>query len=95
MCKYRICIHSSVRHLGCLFVLAAVNSVAMRIGVRVSSFLKDYLFLIGGQLLYNCVGVYHTSAWISHGHPYVPSLLNLPPASRPIPPLQVVTERWL
>ena len=39
-----------------------------------------------------CVDFCHTSAWISHGYRYVPSLLNLPPTSHPIPPLSVVTE---
>ena len=34
-----------------------------------------------------CVGFCHTSAWISHGCMYVPSLLNLPSTSQPIPPV--------
>ena len=33
-----------------------------------------------------------TSTWISHRYAYIPSLLNLPPISLPIPPLQVDTE---
>ena len=33
-----------------------------------------------------------TSAWISHRCTYIPSLLNLPPISLPIPLLQVDTE---
>jgi len=39
-----------------------------------------------------CVGFSHTSAWISHGYTYVPSLLKFPPTSHPTPPLWVVTE---
>ena len=31
-------------------------------------------------------GFYHTSTWIGHRHTHVPSLLNLPPTSLPIPP---------
>lgn len=43
------------------------------------------LFLIGGLLLY-CVGFCHTSTQISlHIYTYIPSLLNLPPTSNPIP----------
>ena len=38
-----------------------------------------------------CIGVCHTSAWISHRYICVSSLLNLPPTSHPIPPLQIVT----
>ena len=37
----------------------------------------------------------HTWPWISHRYTYVPSFLNLPPTSQPIPPLQVVTEHWV
>ena len=41
-----------------------------------------------------CVGFCHPSTWISHRYTHVPSLLNLPPTSLPIPPLDVVTEHW-
>ena len=33
------------------------------------------------------VGFCQTSTWISHRHTYVPSLLNLPPTTLPLPPL--------
>ena len=39
-----------------------------------------------------CVGFWHPSTRISHRYTHVPSLLNLPPTSLPIPPL--VTEYW-
>ena len=32
---------------------------------------------------------------ISHRHMYVPFLLNFPPTSHTIPPLEVVTEHWI
>ena len=41
-----------------------------------------------------CAGFCHISTWISRRYTYVPSLLNLPPVSHPIPSLQVVTEHW-
>ena len=34
-----------------------------------------------------CVDFCHITTWISHKCTYVPSLLNLPPTSHPIPPL--------
>ena len=37
--------------------------------------------------LQNVVVFCQTSAWISHRYTYIPSLLNLPPISLPIPPL--------
>ena len=37
----------------------------------------------------------HVSAWIRHRQPCIPSLLNRPPSSHPIPPLQVGTEHLL
>ena len=40
----------------------------------------------------DCVGFCQTSTWISHRYTYVPSLLNLPPTTLPIPPLYVVAE---
>ena len=42
--------------------------------------------------LQNCVSFWQTSAWISHRYTCIPSLLNLPPTSPPIPPIEVVTE---
>ena len=45
-------------------------------------------------LLY-CAGFCRTSTWINHGYTCVPSLLNLPPTSRSIPPLWVVTEHLI
>ena len=39
-----------------------------------------------------CVGLCHTSAWISHRHAYDSPLWNLPLTSHPIPPLWTVTE---
>ena len=42
--------------------------------------------------LQRCAGFCHMSTWISHRYTYVPSLLNLPLTSHPIPPLYFVTE---
>ena len=42
--------------------------------------------------LQNFVVFCHKSTRISHRHTHVPSLLNLPPISLPIPPHQIVTE---
>ena len=55
------------------------------------------LFMFNWRItaLQYCVGFCHTSAWLSHKYTYVPSLLNLPPASHPFPPLEVVIEPWL
>ena len=39
-----------------------------------------------------CFAFYQTSTWISHRFTYVPSHLNNPPTSLPIPPLWVVTQ---
>ena len=55
-----------------------------------------YLFLIGGGIaLQYCAGFYHTSTWISQSYTYVPTLLNLPPTSHPIPPLELVSEHQI
>ena len=40
----------------------------------------------------NFVVFCQTSTWIKHRYTYIPSLLNLPPISLPIPPLLVDTE---
>ena len=42
-----------------------------------------------------CVGLCHTSTWISHRYTYVPSLFSLPLACHLILPLEVVTEHGL
>ena len=48
MCVYPFFIHSYVDgHLGCLHVLASVNSVAMTIGVHVSFRVKEFLSFPG------------------------------------------------
>ena len=49
-----------------------------------SLFLKEvFTFTCRVIALQYCVGFCHTSTWISHRYTYVPSLLNLPPTSRP------------
>ena len=60
-------------------------------------FFLKFLFNWRIIALQYCVGFCSTSAWVSDGYTYVPSILNLPPTSHPIPPLfqgpkQVV--RW-
>ena len=45
--------------------------------------------------LQSCVGLCHTPAWISCRYTCEPSLLNTPPISYPIPPLHIITERWV
>ena len=67
--------------------------------IRTWSLIAIFCFLI---IIFNwkitalqyCVGFCQKSTWISHRYTYVPSLLNLPPTSLPIPPLKVVTEMW-
>ena len=49
-----------------------------------------YYFFVFLRFIFNwrvhcCVGLCHTSAWIRHRYTHVPSLLNLPPTSLPIP----------
>ena len=45
------------------------------------------LFILNWRMiaLQWCVGVCHTSTWISHRYTYVPSLLSLPSISHPLP----------
>ena len=52
------------------------------------NFLKN-VFVFNWKIiaLQYCVGFCHTSTWISHRYTYVPSLLNFPPTSHPIPAL--------
>ena len=47
------------------------------------------LFIFNWRIiaLQYCVGFYHTSTWISHGHRHVSSPLNLPPSPNSMPPL--------
>ena len=51
--------------------------------------LKNYLFIFNWLMigLQYCFDFCHTSTWISHRCAFVPSLLSLPPTSRPFPPL--------
>ena len=60
---------------------------------RGSSWPRD-LFIFNWRIptLQYYIGFCHTSTWISHRCTYVPSLVNLPPTSHSIPPLEVVTE---
>ena len=54
-------------------------------------------FLLIFALQY-CVSFCHSSTWISHRYTYVPSLLNLPPISFPIPSpgwYQPITSRLI
>lgn len=46
------------------------------------------------MILQHYIGFCRMSTWISRRSTYVPSLLNLPLPSCPIPLLQVVTEPW-
>ena len=41
-----------------------------------------------------CTAFGQTIAWISHRYTYVPPLLNLLPTFLPVPPLEVVTEKY-
>ena len=41
-----------------------------------------------------CIGFCHTSAWISHRHTYVPSLLNLPPTAHLILPSRLSEHQF-
>ena len=53
--------------------------------VQLSLFI--YFFYWRTIALQNFVVFCQTSTWIGHGYMYIPSLLNLPPISLPIPPL--------
>ena len=52
-------------------------------------FLKKVNLFFNGRIiaLLNFVVFCQTSTWVSHRWTYIPSLLNLPPISLPIPPL--------
>jgi len=59
-------------------------------------FLKNvFIFNWRTMALQCCVGFYHTSTWISYRCTYVPSTLNLPSTSHPIPLFWVVTEHQI
>ena len=51
------------------------------------SFYKNLFFNWSIIALQNFVVFRQTSTWISHSYTYIPSLLNLPPISLPLPPL--------
>ena len=55
-----------------------------------------YLFIFNRSILtlQYYVGFYQKSIRISHRFTHVPSHMNIPPISLPIPPFQVVTELW-
>ena len=48
-----------------------------------------YFFIFNYRIiaLQHCVGFCHTSVWMSHRNPFIPSPLSLCPTSVPIPPL--------
>ena len=56
-------------------------------------FLKN-VFIFNWRIiaLQYCVGFCHPWTWINHRYTYIPTLLNLPITSHPIPPLYVVME---
>ena len=58
-------------------------------------FQKCFFFFFNLRIiaLWNFVVFCQTSTWISHRYPCIPSLLNLPPISLPISPLEVDAER--
>ena len=58
-------------------------------------FFNVFIFNWRTIVLQCCVGFYHTSTWISYRCTYVPSILNLPSTSHPIPLFQVVTEHQI
>ena len=54
----------------------------------ISILLKNYWFFNWRIIALQTFAVFcQTSTWISHRYTYIPSLLNLPPFSLPIPPL--------
>ena len=57
-------------------------------------FLIKFIYFFNWRVivLQNFLGFCQTSTWIGHRYTYVPSLLNVPPISLPIPQLQVVTD---
>ena len=50
---------------------------------------KTNLLIFNWQItvLQYCVDFCYTSTWVSHRYTYIPSLMNLPPISHPVPPL--------
>ena len=60
-------------------------------------FLIKFIYFFNWRViaLQNFLGFCRTSTWVNHRYTYVPSLLNVPPISLPIPQLQVVTEHSL
>ena len=76
----------------CQFILGAQIQSSLHVRIEVLIILFFTCFYCNIIALPYCAGFCHTSTWISHQHTHVPSLLNLPPTSHPIPPLQAVTE---
>ena len=58
---------------------------------------KLFIFIFSWRIiaLQYCVCFCHIPTWINHMYTYVPSLLNLPPTSQPIPPLEIVREHHI
>ena len=56
-------------------------------------FFKKFIFNWRTIALQCCVDFCHTSAWVSHRYTYVPSFLNFPATSHPIPPMVVALRQ--
>ena len=72
--------------------------------VSQNTFLKNFPpYSLGSFFFFNwrimalqfCVGLCHTSTWISHRHTHVPSLRKPLPSPLPTPPLSVVPGHWV
>ena len=82
----------SISHLGVFTYLLEFQKLTDASGLEgghLYCFCFFNLFIVNWRIiaLQNFVVFCQTSAWISHRYTYIPSLLNLPPISLPIPPL--------
>ena len=57
-------------------------------------FFFSFLFLIGGELLYNVVSSCYMTTWVSYKYVHIPSLLHVPPIPPTVSALQVIREHW-
>ena len=72
--------HRSLQSSGLILILGSSTSAPL---LKQLYFFFKFIFNRRIIALQSCVGFCHISRWISHRHTYIPSLLNLLPASYP------------
>ena len=73
-----------------------INDRQLVVSRRLSYFLSiKKILLIEGWLFYNIVLIFARYQHVNHRHSYVAPILNLPPISHSIQPLQVVIEHLI